>query len=131
MRYLFVAALLLACPGLSAQTQFDAVSIKPNPGGGAGADMKTSPGRLTNAKMSTSELLQWAFGYLRIVDGPAWLSTARFDITATTGTSVDLNRTTLQPYLQAMFADRFHLKVHRETREYPNYSMVVAKGGPK
>jgi uncharacterized protein (TIGR03435 family) len=30
-----------------------------------------------------------------------------------------------------MFADRFKLKFHRENREVPVYSLVIAKGGPK
>lgn len=33
--------------------------------------------------------------------------------------------------VQALLADRFHLKVHIETRELPVYAMVVAKGGLK
>jgi uncharacterized protein (TIGR03435 family) len=33
--------------------------------------------------------------------------------------------------LQALLADRFQLKVHRETREMPIYIMTVAKGGSK
>ena len=33
--------------------------------------------------------------------------------------------------LQALLADRFRLKFHRETREIPVYALVVANGGPK
>jgi uncharacterized protein (TIGR03435 family) len=33
--------------------------------------------------------------------------------------------------LQNLLADRFKLKVHRETREIQRYEMRVAKGGPK
>ena len=33
--------------------------------------------------------------------------------------------------LRALLEDRFHLKVHRETKEQPVYSLVVAKGGPR
>ena len=33
--------------------------------------------------------------------------------------------------LQPLLADRFHLKVHSETKEFPVYNLVIAKGGPK
>ncbi len=33
--------------------------------------------------------------------------------------------------VQSMLADRFKLKVSRETRELPVYALVVAKHGPK
>src|SRR6266571_6081230 len=35
------------------------------------------------------------------------------------------------PMLQALFEDRFQLKIHRETREVPVYSLRVAQGGSK
>jgi uncharacterized protein (TIGR03435 family) len=41
--------------------------------------------------------------------------------------SLSQHRWALQPLLLA----RFHLKFHRETRERPSYSLVVAKSGPK
>lgn len=37
----------------------------------------------------------------------------------------------LQAMLQAMFADRCKMVVHREVREVAVYSLIVAKGGPK
>ena len=33
--------------------------------------------------------------------------------------------------VKALLEDRFHLKVHRETKEGPVYDLVVAKGGIK
>jgi len=33
--------------------------------------------------------------------------------------------------LQSLLEERFKLKLHRETRETPVYSLVVAKGGHK
>ena len=33
--------------------------------------------------------------------------------------------------LQTLLAERFQLKLHRETRELPVYALVAGKGGPK
>ena len=33
--------------------------------------------------------------------------------------------------LKTMLAERFHLVLHAEMRQVPNYSLVVAKSGPK
>jgi uncharacterized protein (TIGR03435 family) len=35
------------------------------------------------------------------------------------------------PMLRALLAERFRLKFHRETREVPIYSLIVAKSGLK
>jgi Protein of unknown function (DUF3738) len=37
----------------------------------------------------------------------------------------------LKSMLQALLADRFHLTIHRDTREMPVYFLVVSKGGAK
>jgi uncharacterized protein (TIGR03435 family) len=38
---------------------------------------------------------------------------------------------TVRLMLQALLADRFHLTIHRESKELPTYALVVAKNGPK
>lgn len=35
------------------------------------------------------------------------------------------------PMLQALLEDRFHLKIHRETKDVPAYALTVASKGPK
>jgi uncharacterized protein (TIGR03435 family) len=39
--------------------------------------------------------------------------------------------TEMQSMMQSMLADRFHLAVHQDTREFPGYVLSVAKGGLK
>jgi uncharacterized protein (TIGR03435 family) len=76
----------------------------------------------------------------RILGGPAWLDSKRFDIKAkadeadlavpkalTTGLQQKYNLRQIQLLLE----DRFGLKMHTEHREIPVYGLVLAKGGPK
>lgn len=36
-----------------------------------------------------------------------------------------------QSMMQNLLAQRFHLEAHRQTRNFPGYELVIAKGGPK
>ena len=100
--------------------------------GGGHAHMNNSPGRLS-AQMTTKVLIQSAFGLkaFQVSGGPSWINNDNFDFSARTATPVTLVDRVLQPYLQSLLADRFHLKYHRETRESSVYWLVAAKNGSK
>jgi uncharacterized protein (TIGR03435 family) len=74
-----------------------------------------------------------AFGVAetQIERGPGWLDTETYDIAARADTPLEMTREELRPCLQALVAERFSLKFHRETREGSVFSLVVAKNGPK
>ena len=87
-------------------------------------------------------LLQFAFGLpeTRILEGPDWLNSIKFDVEAKADSAADDRMRALsssdgkllkQKMVQALLADRFKLVHHEETRELPVYALVVAKGGPK
>ncbi len=63
------------------------------------------------------------------ISAPDWLNFERYDIAAKypVGTPLDQVRVMLQNLL----ADRFKLKMHRESKELPIYALVAAKNGPK
>ncbi|HEX4320430.1 MAG TPA: TIGR03435 family protein [Acidobacteriaceae bacterium] len=102
----------------------------------------SSNGRFTAINASLKSLVQWAFVMpdSRILGGPGWFSSTRFDIEAKADDSVDTQLSALpssagkaekQAMLRALLADRFQLKSHQETRELPVYALVLAKDGPK
>jgi uncharacterized protein (TIGR03435 family) len=68
----------------------------------------------------------------RISGGPAWASRVRdaaFDIAANGEGPLSMDQA--RKMLQQLLADRFQLKIHRESKEVPTYQMVIAKGGSK
>lgn len=71
------------------------------------------------------------FAYNQYVDAttPAWIGTEHYDISATIPPGTSLADFRLM--LQNLLAERFHMVVHHETRNYNGYDLLVAKGGPK
>jgi uncharacterized protein (TIGR03435 family) len=122
---------------------FEVASIRPSDGH-LGIDMKTYPSRLSATAVSVHQLIEAAYSLERwqVTSGPAWLETDRFDIEAKTseGLSAESDRVStlgrpaprrMMLMLQTLLAERFNLKVHRETRQDNVFTLVVAKGGPK
>ena len=66
----------------------------------------------------------------QISGGPAWLDAERYDIVARRERA-DISDDNLWYSLQPQLAERFQLRFHREIKEMPVYSLVVAKGGPR
>lgn len=125
----------IVMPRLGAQTQktFDVVSIKPDKDG-HGLDAGTQPGgRYTARNVPAQFLVTEAFGIkdFQIAGAPKWLNDERYDIVAKASTPNQLSQEQLRPLHQAMLVDRFKLKFHREMKEFPTYSLVVGKNGPK
>jgi uncharacterized protein (TIGR03435 family) len=130
---LALAAIVSLLPIAARSQAFEVASIKPNHSGSGSSGDNTAHGRLTVTNDSLKDLMQLAFGVkdFQIEGGPGWIATERYDIVATTGKAGDLTEAELRPMLQALLADRFALKFHRETKQITVYSLVVAKNGPK
>ena len=99
-------------------------------------------GHLIAINVPMKLLLQFAFGIpeSRILGGPEWLNTDKYDIEAKADEYIDdqmeklpsdQGRLMKQQMLQDLLADRFQLKVHHETRNLPIYVLVAARNGPK
>ncbi len=92
----------------------------------AGASFK--PGgafEAVNATLGSVIRLAYGLREFQTVGGPEWLNTDRFDIQARGpqgGAESEAPRR-----LQSLLAERFALKVHRETRDRPIYALVLAR----
>ena len=130
---LFIAGLLAAVMAAQGVKSFDIVSIKLNPDG-HGLDAGTQPGgRYTARNVPVMFLLTEAFGVkaYQISGATKGLDEDRYDIVAKAAVPGQLSQEQLKPLLQAMLVDRFRLKFHKETKEFPVYSLVTGKSGPK
>ncbi len=128
-----VLALAAGIVAAQAPKRFDVVSIKPDKDG-HGLDAGTQPGGRYIARNAPAEfLVTEAFGVkgFQLIGAPKWLKDERYDILAKADTANELGNEQLRPLLQAMLVDRFKLKFHTEMKEFPAYSLVVGKGGPK
>ncbi len=61
------------------------------------------------------------------VSGPGWMTSNRFDVTATIPDGVSKDQ--VPEMLQTLLAERFKLAIHRESRERAAYALLVGKSG--
>lgn len=122
---------------------FDAASVKPGkPGDSRGSTFQFTPGGgLTITNGTLRDIIETAYNVrdFQILGGPGWLNSERYDLSARSApgaaqtgpgnSPIGMADTRLR--LQTLLAQRFQLKIHRETREVPIYSLVVGKSGSK
>ena len=112
-------------------------------GGGLG-DIGPSPNRVTRNCVTVMSLLQDAYvifegGQKRspssvqmppFEKAPAWISSDLYTIDAK-AEGAPGQPAMLGPMMQSLLEDRFHLKLHSESRSGPAYELTVAKGGSR
>ena len=116
--------------------QLEVASSKPAAPDARGMFIRTLAGgrvNITNMTLKEIMVLAWRVQPYQISGGPAWISSARYDILAKPEKTP--NDEEMQSMLRALLADRFQLTIHRETKELPIYALVLArkdgKLGPK
>jgi uncharacterized protein (TIGR03435 family) len=146
MRLLPIAslALLAACAAL-AQPAFEVASVKPSTDRDTIIGLFTYPGgRVVATKYTLRMLIHDAYNLQdqRIQGGPRWAGEDQYNLEAKPPKSSESSRWVpasfktppnpeMRQMLQTLLADRFHLKMHTETKKESVYALVVAKGGPK
>jgi uncharacterized protein (TIGR03435 family) len=125
-------SLLLFCCAASGQ-QFEVASVKPAapmPLGQMRIGMQADGAMLRYTNVSLKDCIRNAYRLKDFqIQGPDWLSDARFDITAKLPEGATQEQ--IPEMLQALLAERFKLQVHRESKEHAVYALVVGKGGAK
>ncbi len=138
MKLLWLTLTLTLHGAFAQQLHFDVASVKPvneqqfadamRSGQRQPPRVIVDKGRAEFYYQNLNALIQYAYGVLPIqVTGPEFLKTARFDIVAKlpSGTTDEQ----APQMMQALLAERFGLKVHREKKETQIYALVVGKNG--
>jgi uncharacterized protein (TIGR03435 family) len=89
--------------------------------------------RLTIENFRLSDLITYAYDIkdYELLGEPHWADIDRYNVSAKAEGDAALTRDLAKPMMQALLADRFQLKIHRETKEMQVYALVVSKNGPK
>src|SRR3954470_14455055 len=115
MSRIVIAAVLL----FAAQTPkpaFDAASVKVNTAQQQIVRVATFPTRLSAVNANLRLLLRYAYNLpdFRMIGGPDWMDTARFDIEGAAGGTVPFDA--VRAMTRTLLEDRFKLRAHMETR---------------
>ena len=114
----------------NARPAYEAASIKPNNSVSGNSSSNGSKGQVLMSNQSLKRLVERAYGVKPFqVTCPGWMEDAHFDIAAKYPS--DTKAEDRMPMLRTLLEDRFKLAVHRESKEMPGYSLIVAKSGFK
>jgi uncharacterized protein (TIGR03435 family) len=118
----------------TAPLSFEVASIKPSQStpGIVMIGISTSGGRFTATGVTLRMLITRAYDIrdYQISGLPGWASSDRYDINAK-AENPKATSAQIKLMLQSLLAERFNLKLHRETKKLPIYNLVVGKNGPK
>jgi bla regulator protein blaR1 len=120
---------------------YEVASVKPDKSGDMRFKVMNSPDSLT-ANTTLQMLIRLAYSVEdnQISGAPNWVNSDRYDVEAKMDSatadevrklSEEQEKSVREHMLQALLVDRFKLTIHRETKELPIYSLVVAKNGSK
>ena len=144
VRNSLLIAALFVIPGLAQSAlEFEVATVKPGAPdarpipaeieeqvrfqGGPGS---STPDQIDYKSVTLQLLLRRAYSVKADqVIGPDWLTSDRYDISAKV--PVGSNQEQVRLMLQRLVADRFHVRMHRDTKKLSVYTLTVAKGGPK
>jgi bla regulator protein blaR1 len=122
---------------------FEVASVKINKSGERRMGSRILPGgRYSATNVPVDWLIAEAYHVpiqsSRLSGGPEWIRTDNYDVEAKAdkdafppGATATVREARMMLMLQTLLADRFKLKMRRDSRELPVYALGVSKNGPK
>jgi uncharacterized protein (TIGR03435 family) len=115
------------------QTQFEVASIRPSGPPGPermAVGVHIDGARVNCISLNLKDYISAAYQVkIYQIQGPDFIGAERFDINAKLPSGATQDQ--VPDMLKALLEDRFAMKFHRETKDFPVYGLVVAKGGLK
>ena len=124
----FIAAAIASVGAAAQEPSFEVASIKPNKSGSGMIGIRfPGVGQFNVINMPLREMIRFAYDVQppQIEGGADWTTSERFDIIAKAEGRPTMPQ--VHAMLRSLLAERFALKIHRETRELPVYDLVVAR----
>ena len=122
-----ISTVLIACAAAAcAQPAFDVASIKPNVDGGRMTLAPINGGKLSARNIDVRTLIRASYRVQDFQISGAGLDSQRYDIDAKSDTHANSADTRLM--VQALLANKFHLKLRHDSKEVPVYKLVVPNG---
>lgn len=118
--------------------KWDVAVIKPHPADDHSMSWMMNGDSITLRNLALANMIcsAWDIKSFQLSGATGWMSNTPFDLTAKV--SADdlaafkaLSVAQRREMLQQLLIERFHLKVHTETKTLPLYDLVVDKSGPK
>lgn len=117
-------------PEASGAPGFEVASVRQDKVGGDRRSLVFSPGGITFTNVNLRDSIRAAYVVKDFqISAGSQLSNDRYDIIAKAAGPASEDQ--LREMLQGLLADRFNLKLHRETKELSMYALVVGKNGVK
>jgi uncharacterized protein (TIGR03435 family) len=126
-------------PAATSIPNFEVATIKPTARADGSWRLAPTADGYTGMDISLLKLISAAYGVYDVAlikGGPSWIDLDKFDLEAKFDpaeipNAQHLNFRQRSDMLQPLLADRFHLKVHWETRDFRVFNLLIAKDGPK
>lgn len=108
--------------------EFDVTSVKLQPEAPIGPGFRVAADGLRARSYSLRDLIAYTFGFPpnRILKGPGWLESNRYEIIGRTNQS-GVTTPMVKEMIKALLADRFQLRAHTETRPATVFALVIAR----
>src|SRR5262245_26115647 len=128
--FIVFGCLLASLPVIAQERPtFEVESIKPTPEdlpAQVTAGVTIDGAQIRASRLSLKDYIAIAYRVkIHQIVGPDWLGSARFEIVAKLPEGSSQNQ--VAEMLQTLLADRFGMKMHRESKDFPVYTLEVAK----